>query len=105
MVGCAVEKVRITVDSTRIERASDRLLFGTMVSESAPMRELEVLVFDVSSDSDIRPIFENRQIQVRCEVDGKGDSVGYGPFADNFDLSKPRRSLKTVRVGVPLRSD
>jgi hypothetical protein len=105
LVGCAVQKVRITVDSTRIERVSDRLLLGTMVSESAPKRELEVLVFEVSSDSDIRPMFENRQMQVRCEVDGKGDSSGYGPFANNFDLSKPGRSAKTVGIGAPLRSD
>ena len=104
LLGCAVERIRITVDSTRIDRVSDRLLFGTMVSESAPMRQIEVLVFEVSSDSDIRPIFEDRQIQVRCEVDGKGDSRGYGPFDGNFDLSTPRKSVKADRISEPIRS-
>ena len=105
LVGCAVERVRITVESTRIEPVSERLLFGTMVSESAPLRQMEVLVFEVSSDSDIRTIFENRQIQVRCEVDGKGDSRGYGPFDGDFDLSTPRKSVRADRIGKPVRSD
>src|SRR5690349_8146200 len=105
LVGCAVEKVRLTVDSTRIERVSDRLLFGSMVNESAPTRQLEVVVFEVSSDADIRPVFENRQIQVRCEVDGKGDSSGYGPFSGNFNISKPWESGDAVRTSAPRRSD
>jgi len=95
----------MTVDSTRIERVSDRLLLGTMVSESAPVRHIEVLVFEVSSDSDIRPIFKNRQIQVRCEVDGKGDSSGYGPFTGNIDPSTPRKGVKAHRTDEPVRSD
>jgi hypothetical protein len=105
LIGCATERVKMTVDSTRIEQVSDRLLFGTMVSESAPMHQLEVLVFEVSSDVDIRPIFENRQIQVRCEVDGKGDSSGYGPFNGNVNLSTPWKNVKAARMGAPLRTD
>lgn len=105
LVGCAVERVKMTVDSTRIERVSDHVLFGTMVRESAPTRHLEVLVFEVSSDADISPIFKDRQIQVRCEVDGKGDSVGYGPFDGDFDLSARRRNVTELRNATPRRSD
>jgi hypothetical protein len=76
-----------------------------MVRESAPTRQLEVLVFEVSSDVDISPIFEDRQIQVRCEVDGKGDSFGYGPFVGNFDLSAPRQNSAAARSVTSLGSD
>ena len=105
LVGCAVERVRLTVDSTRIDRVSDHVLFGSMIRESAPTRLLDVLVFEVSSDGDISSIFENRQIQVRCKVDGKGESFGYGPFDGNINISAPRQNLAAVPNATPHRSD
>ena len=97
LFGCQVQRVKLTVDETRIERVSDHVIYGSMISDSEPTREVEVLVYEVSSGVDITPVFEDRQIQVRCKVDGKGDPMGYGPFE--------RQEPTAARSTVPPRSD
>ena len=100
-------RVTVVTEDIRIAKVSDRTLFGEMISQSAPIRSLEVIQFDLSSDADFHSYFEGRQIQVRCTVDHNLDpsriTNGYGPYNNGVDLSsspmiRPKDLVLTPRA-------
>jgi hypothetical protein len=87
VLGCMVERVSVVVEATRVEEVSNHILFATVLGDSEPDRGVEVVAFDISSDVELKRYFEDRLIQVRCLVDGAGDSTGFGPYYRGTDLS------------------
>lgn len=82
--------VTVVTEDVRIATVSDETLFGKTVGAFTPTKMVEVVQFDLSSDTDFHRHFKSRLMQVRCNVDGNTDhawsTFGFGPFYEGIDL-------------------
>jgi hypothetical protein len=83
--------VTVVTEDVRIATVPEEMLFGS-TGGATPPRMVEVVQWDITSETDFHRHFKDRFMQVRCTVDGNADHAwsdfGHGPFYKGVDLSR-----------------
>ena len=82
--------VSVVTEDVRITTVPQETIFGKSVGASS-QKMVEVVQFELSSDTDFHRHFKHRLMQIRCTVEGNSEHAwsdfGFGPFYEGIDLS------------------
>jgi hypothetical protein len=94
VVSCSGSRVAVTLDQAAIRAIDHATLFPKYGGSSTDRASRQVLQLSISSETDLPKYFEDqeKQLQVRCSVDGSSDGKAYRGFATG---PLPERSYAT----------